>query len=89
MKQYEMFELSLKGNPPEGSEALAEVEAVFSCNGTEHRVKGFYDGGGIYKVRFLPEECGLYTWKVQGAAEGEGQEECVSGESHGMVQAKG
>lgn len=30
MKQYEMFELRLKGNPPEGPEALAEVEAVFS-----------------------------------------------------------
>ena len=89
MKQYEMFELRLKGNPPEGPEALAEVEAVFSCNGTDYRVKGFYDGGGIYKVRFLPEECGLYTWKVQGAAEGEGREECVKGEAHGLVQAEG
>ena len=30
MKQYEVFELVLNGQPPEGSEALAEVNAVFS-----------------------------------------------------------
>ena len=59
MKQYEVFELVLNGQLPEGSEALAQVNAVFTCDGQEKEVKGFYDGNGVYKVRFLPEKCGM------------------------------
>ena len=44
MKQYEVFELVLNGQLPEGSEALAQVNAVFTCDGQEKEVKGFYDG---------------------------------------------
>ena len=77
MKQYEVFELVLNGQPPEGAEALAEVNAVFSLDGQEKEVKGFYDGNGVYKVRFLPEKCGVYSWKVSGAVVDEGTEECV------------
>lgn len=88
MKQYEVFELVLNGQPPEGSEALAEVNAVFSLDGQEKEVKGFYDGNGVYKVRFLPEKCGIYSWKVNGAVEGEGTEECVPGRGHGLVRAE-
>ena len=31
MKQYEMFELTFTGEPPQGSEADADVEALFTC----------------------------------------------------------
>ena len=51
MRQYEMFELNLKGHKPEGSEALADVEAEFTCGGNVQKVKGFYAGDGMYKVR--------------------------------------
>ena len=88
MKQYEVFELVLNGQPPEGSEALAEVNAVFSLDGQEKEVKGFYDGNGVYKVRFLPEKCGVYSWKVSGAVVDEGTEECVPGDGHGLVRAE-
>ena len=88
MKQYEVFELVLNGQLPEGSEALAQVNAVFTCDGQEKEVKGFYDGNGVYKVRFLPEKCGMYSWKVSGAVAAEGSEECVPGEGHGLVCAE-
>lgn len=88
MKQYELFELNMQGEAPVESEAIVDIEAVFTCNGTEHKVKGFYDGNGVYKVRFLPKECGIYTWKVQGIITGEGREECVKGDAHGMVRAE-
>lgn len=88
MKQYEVFELVLNGQPPEGAEALAEVNAVFSLDGQEKEVKGFYDGNGVYKVRFLPEKCGVYSWKVSGAVVDEGTEECVPGDGHGLVRAE-
>lgn len=89
MKQYEMFELTFTGEPPQGSEADADVEAVFTCGSVNKKVKGFYAGNGIYKVRYLPRCCGNYTWKVYGAVSGEGSEECVKGEGHGLVQAEG
>lgn len=61
MKQYETFELSFNGEKPTGSEALADITAVFTLNGESNTVKGFYDGDGIYKVRFLPQKTGNYS----------------------------
>ncbi|MDO5336639.1 MAG: DUF4038 domain-containing protein [Eubacteriales bacterium] len=90
MKQYEMFELKLNGSRPEGSEALADVSAQFSCEGESWDVKGFYDGNGAYKVRFLPQKTGNYTWKITGAVSAEGSETCTASEkSHGMVCVEG
>lgn len=90
MKCYEMFELQLNGNEPEGSWAEVNVSAAFECEGEKKTVKGFYDGDGVYKVRFLPQKTGTYTWKVEGAVQAEGQEECTaSTKSHGMVKAVG
>jgi len=50
MKQYEMFELSFQGNIPLDSQVMVEVNAIFTQNGEEIAVKGFYAGNGIYKV---------------------------------------
>ncbi len=90
MKQYETFELRFNGEKPTGSEALADITAVFTLNGESNTVKGFYDGDGIYKVRFLPQKTGNYSWTVSGAVSASGSEECVPSEkSHGMVVADG
>lgn len=90
MKQYEMFELQFNGRKPAGSEALTNVTAEFSNGEESWNVKGFYDGDGTYKVRFLPQKAGTYTWKISGVVSGEGNEECTAPEkSHGMVQAEG
>ncbi len=91
MRQYEMFELSFQGAQPEGSFADIDLEAVFRCRGEEKVVKGFYAGDGVYKVRFLPEKAGSYSWKVTGVAEQEGEALCESADEscHGMVGAEG
>ncbi len=91
MRQYEMFELSFQGAQPEGSFADIDLEAVFCCGGEEKVVKGFYAGDGVYKVRFLPEKAGSYSWKVTGVAEQEGEALCESAAEscHGMVGAEG
>lgn len=89
MKQYEMFELSIQGREPQGMEALANVTAVFSMGEYKKAVKGFYDGDGIYKIRFLPEKCGLYEYSVSGEVTAEGCEECLPGEGHGLVRVEG
>lgn len=90
MRQYEMFELSFKGPEPEGSEAQVDVTAVFTCEEEKVTVKGFYAGGGEYKVRFYPKKTGLYKWQVSGVVTAEGEEECrETSKSKGMVRVDG
>ena len=58
MRQYECYELIFDGPKPEGSQALVDLQAEFSCLGVTKRVKGFYAGNGLYKVRFYPDRAG-------------------------------
>ena len=63
---YETAEICFEGAAPAGSEALAAPQAVFVKDGKELSVKGFYAGGGLYKVRFLPEEAGTWQYTITG-----------------------
>ena len=66
MKQYETFELEFRAGEPAGSQAQIDLTAEFICNDDSKKVKGFYAGNGIYKIRFLPQKAGSYMWKVSG-----------------------
>lgn len=88
MKQYEMAEFSFSGNEPDAP-ALAKVTAVFSNDGKEKTVEGFYAGNGIYKVRFYPMEAGTYTYRVMGDVTAEGSFTTEPASRHGMVRAIG
>ena len=89
MKQYETFELTFSGRILSEDYADIPLTAVFSCGSQTKTVQGFYDGDGLYKVRFLPEEPGAYTWLVTGAVSAEGTEICQPAdiEHHGLVKA--
>ena len=76
MKLYETFELEFAGEKLSENWASVDVTAVFTSGNTKVTTRGFYAGDGIYKVRFLPEKTGIYTWKVTGCVEGEGEENC-------------
>ena len=96
MRQYETFELTMTGKALKQNYAAVDVTAAFCCNGQEKTVSGFYDGmdedgNGIYKVRFLPEQEGHYTWQVTGAVSAKGEADCDRADSlhHGMVRATG
>lgn len=90
-----MFELAFRGTEPEGSQVEVDMKAVFTLNGVDTEVKGFYAGDGIYKVRYYPKNTGLCIWKVSGTVNLEGrmtgEEECkaASENRHGIVRAKG
>lgn len=90
MECFKTFELSFQGNAPTGSQTEVDVVAEFT-NGSERiSVKGFYDGNGVYKVRFLPRKEGVWHWEVTGAVNAHGSEVCTrSGEYHGLVQVEG
>jgi hypothetical protein len=50
-----------KGNPYKD----VTLSAVFTHPEKKINVTGFYDGNGIYKIRFMPDETGQWTYKTQ------------------------
>ena len=89
--QYEMTELCYTAAPPEGSEAAADLRAVFRTGENSRTVKGFYAGNGEYRIRFLPEEAGDWRYEVSGAVSDRGEIRVLPAREgrHGPVRAKG
>ncbi|WP_428937371.1 DUF5060 domain-containing protein [Fontivita pretiosa] len=64
VEQWDIFEIELHG-PSEGNPFVdVELTARFTHepSGRSIRVHGFYDGGGIYRVRFMPTEQGHWSY---------------------------
>jgi hypothetical protein len=61
-EQWGVFELSLTG--PAAGNPFTEVElsARFTQGATSVEAAGFYDGGGAYRVRFMPEKTGAWHY---------------------------
>ncbi len=65
VEQWDVFELTLRG-PREGNPFVdVRVSAVFT-NGTRTlEAAGFYDGDGVYRVRFMPEAAGRWRYETK------------------------
>ena len=62
IERWGIFELSLKG-PEEGNPFLnVELSAQFKHDDQVVEPAGFYDGDGIYRIRFMPDEMGKWTY---------------------------
>lgn len=62
IERWEIYELAVEG-PAEGNPFLdVTFGATFTHRHRAVTVDGFYDGDGIYRVRFMPDEEG--TWEV-------------------------
>ncbi|MDR3735338.1 MAG: DUF5060 domain-containing protein [Acidobacteriaceae bacterium] len=89
--QWEVFELTLTG--PEHGNPFTEVQltAMFAIGHRTVEVDGFYDGGGRYKVRFMPDSEGEWHYTTaSNAAEMAGKAgsfRCVKAQAdaHGPV----
>lgn len=89
---YSRFELALAG--PKDGNPFVEVEfgAVFKNQSREIRATGFYDGDGIYKVRFMPDEPGHWQYatfsNIPGLDKKNGEFTCTPAlpEKHGPVK---
>lgn len=44
----------------------ATIKAKFTCKHEVVKIEGFYDGDGIFKVRFMPSFVGQYKYEVKG-----------------------
>jgi len=61
-EQWDIFELTLKG-PSDGNPfADVKLSAEFRQKDKVFKPDGFYDGDGIYKVRFMPNATGKWTY---------------------------
>ena len=74
VEKWDVFELTLKG-PADGNPFLdVQVSARFSQGPRTLEVPGFYDGDGVYKVRFMPDAEGTWRYEsVSNRAELKGQ----------------
>jgi len=65
--KWDMFEASFSG--PSSGNPFIEVtlDAVFSQHGRKVRVPGFYDGEGVYKIRFMPDNEGDWSFVTRSA----------------------
>jgi len=62
VEQWGLFETTLPG-PTTGNPFLdIQLTARFYQSGIEKEVEGFYDGAGNYKLRFMPDRQGEWTY---------------------------
>ncbi|MBQ8639122.1 MAG: DUF5605 domain-containing protein [Lachnospiraceae bacterium] len=92
IRQYGTWELALPGKTD--GNPFADYEIFAEVNGEKESrvVRGFYDGDGIYKVRFMPSCTGSYSYRVYGSFSDETAEGTFmveEADSHGMVHADG
>jgi len=62
IERWGIFELSLSG--PSGGNPFIDVDlcAEFKQNARIFEPEGFYDGEGIYRIRFMPDTIGEWTY---------------------------
>lgn len=64
VQRWDRFEITLTG--PQSGNPFADVTlAAEFTQGTEKiKVDGFYDGGGSFKIRFMPQKTGQWKYKT-------------------------
>jgi hypothetical protein len=65
IERWGMFELVLKG--PEGGNPFLDVtlSARFGHGDRVVEAPGFYDGDGVYRIRFMPDAEGVWTFETR------------------------
>ncbi len=64
VEKWGLFEVTFNG-PKDGNPFTEEtICAVFKSTAEEVTVSGFYDGDGVYKIRFMPSFEGTYTYEA-------------------------
>ena len=94
VEQWNLFEASFNG-PTNGNPFVdVDFSATFQQGDKAITVAGFYDGDGIYRVRFMPESTGGWTYRTHSnRPELDGQTGALtvtvpSAENHGPVQVR-
>ncbi|MHC4176009.1 MAG: DUF5060 domain-containing protein [Planctomycetota bacterium] len=94
VEQWGTFEVSLRG-PRDGNPFLElRIAARFELGGRVRKASGFYDGDGVYRVRFMPDSQGRWRYTT---SSNHRELDCKTGEflvtkpsagNHGPVQVR-
>lgn len=93
MERWGLFEISLKGKTDGNPFTDHFIRGTFIGESEEKTVDGFYDGSGVYIVRFMPSYEGEYRYRIFGSFsdteyEGVFLAKKPSGDNHGAVRVK-
>lgn len=91
VEKWGLFEVSFNGKTQGNPFTDYSIKGKFVGDNEEVTVDGFYDGDGVYKVRFMPSFEGKYTYTVSGSFSDEtfsGEFEAISPSenNHGKVE---
>lgn len=95
VEKWNVFELTLKG-PSTGNPFMGvELSGHFTNGDKVYEQEGYYDGDGIYKIRFMPDKEGTWSYVTSSNKKelnnSKGSFECTSpaAGNHGPVRVKG
>lgn len=94
VEKWHFFEIVLYAQHKGNAFTDVQLSADFSNGKTKKTIGGFYDGNGVYKIRFMPQETGMWTYtthsNLKKLQNKKGKFECVSssGNNHGPVVVK-
>jgi hypothetical protein len=93
-RKWDVFEIQLDG--PQGGNPFADqwLQGIFTSENESVSVQGFYDGDGVYRIRFMPSFEGRYTFVLhasflQGPLSGAFHVEQAEDANHGIVRTNG
>ncbi len=91
IERWGVFEIALKGKEDGNPFTDYDIEGTFQNENETVTVHGFYDGDGIYRVRFMPSFEGEYTYRIAGSfsderTEGRFMAVKPTGNNHGPVR---
>jgi hypothetical protein len=92
IERWGIFEIALNG-PTAGNPFVdVQLSAQFTCAGETISASGFYDGDGIYRIRFMPDSAGHWEYVTRSNSpplDGKkGSFDCspATGNNHGPVR---
>ncbi|QDV42838.1 hypothetical protein Enr13x_26880 [Stieleria neptunia] len=92
IEQWDVYEITLKGSSAGNPYLETSLSVEFSNDSKTVTVPGFYDGDGVYKVRFSPDQKGTWKYVTKSDQDGlsgkSGSVLCVAptGNNHGPVR---
>ena len=69
VSKWSVYEVVIKKGPQNGNPFVeVDLKAVFTDGERTLQVLGFYDGEGVYRVRFMPDQEGSWTFRLNSSA---------------------
>ena len=84
-EKWSVIELSFPGKQEGNPFTDYDISGIFKCEKESKTISGFYDGDGIYKIRFMPSFVGVYHYDVKGSF----NEDCFTGDFQVEEAAEG